>query len=229
MKIIKLTTLALLTTLAANVASAAPTFYLRGGVGYGSQKAKVESQVPGTTAVPEVGSTDGKPYLGELAFGVKYYFYRGELQYHYSIYDKKAKPIEPTFTMKDHLKSTNNGGFANGFIDIPNSTMVTPYVMAGIGFINSKVKFSDPNTYQSLGKVLSSSKTSTSFAYQFGAGVNVKVQERVDIGLSYRFINKSKNETTGIASAQGAGTVSWNQIVKQQPINAGVIDLTVRF
>ncbi len=82
--------------------------------------------------------------------------------------------------------------FVNAYFDIDTGTIVTPYVGAGLGlgFISSKFSFygydiNDPTDFESGS---GSSKTTTNFAWNVGAGVGFDLTQNWTVDLGYRFV-----------------------------------------
>lgn len=214
----KLLTIAAAMVITGNSALAAPGYYIRGGVGVGSQKGEVESQVTGFPNGTDFNKS-GMPFLGELAYGVKFNSVRTELQYHYSRYDEKK--ASDSISLKNHLESTNNGGFLNAFYDVDTGSMFSPYFMAGLGYISSSVEYTNPNL------LFSAKKTKGSFAYQAGVGLNLQAHKNLDLGIGYRFINRSSNTISTSVNIAGIGLS--NLHIKQEATHAGIFDITVKF
>lgn len=63
----------------------------------------------------------------------------------------------------------------NGYLDIKNQSAVTPYLGAGLGFINGEI---DDNGFED---------DDTVFGYQLMAGLGIALNRNVTIDLSYRF------------------------------------------
>jgi opacity protein-like surface antigen len=69
----------------------------------------------------------------------------------------------------------------NGFLDIETGTILTPYLGGGIGLANidwDKV---------SIGFTPDIDDDDTVFAYQFGAGVGIAINESVNVDIGYRY------------------------------------------
>ncbi len=77
----------------------------------------------------------------------------------------------------------------NGYVDLPNSTMFSPYVTAGVGAAKNKV------SHEAL-KV-----NKTVFAYTAGLGVRTKIQDNLSADLGYRYNNLGdvKGTVSGVA------------------------------
>ena len=93
--------------------------------------------------------------------------------------DNKAKTV----------KAKSTALFLNGYVDLPNSTMFSPYATVGMGAAKSKFK-------QSTVKL-----SKTTFAYNAGLGVRAKIQDNLFADLGYRYnnlgnIKKAANKVT---------------------------------
>ncbi len=129
---------------------------------------------------------------------------RAELQLYHSFGAEADKAVTGG-KEKYELKTT--ALFANAFYDFKNSSMFTPYVMAGLGVANNELKGSKPN-------VRYSSKDTNNLALQAGAGVATKIADNVvfdvryntmDKGARYKFIDNSATLKTGIEHSAMAG------------------------
>ncbi|MFA5689468.1 MAG: outer membrane protein [Kiritimatiellales bacterium] len=75
----------------------------------------------------------------------------------------------------------------NGYYDFRNSSIITPYLMGGIGAVRVKVKIDE------LG-----SGSDTVAAFQLGAGVDVKVTDNISLDAGYRFLKTSDPDLDGV-------------------------------
>lgn len=108
--------------------------------------------------------------------------------------------------------------FFNFYADIPTETRFTPYLSAGLGmaFVSSKSSYTERSSgYNSYGPVSwdrledsgsSSSKRTTNFAWNAGAGLGIALVDNLTLDLAYRFAFlgevKSKDITTNEATVQ---------------------------
>jgi len=69
----------------------------------------------------------------------------------------------------------------NGYIDFNASPTVKPYIMAGLGVANLKIKLSD----------LDADEDDTVFAYQAGVGCGFPLSQTVTLDLGYRYMGTS--------------------------------------
>ncbi len=78
-------------------------------------------------------------------------------------------------------------GMVNGYVDFTTDSIVTPYIMGGLGVASVDIDDDDSDTVG---------------AAQIGAGLNFKIDKNVSLGLSYRFFVTQDlsftDETTGI-------------------------------
>ncbi len=76
----------------------------------------------------------------------------------------------------------------NSFVDLHNSSSVTPYLGGGIGFADlylSDTRGTNPIT--STKTLLYGEADKTIFAYQFGAGVGIALNHQVSLDIGYRY------------------------------------------
>jgi opacity protein-like surface antigen len=85
--------------------------------------------------------------------------------------------------------------FANAYFDIDTSTLVTPYVGAGLGtaFITSDAKFSDD--IDADDNFRWGSKTKTNLAWNVGTGVGFDFNDNITLDVGYRFVGLGSAKT----------------------------------
>jgi opacity protein-like surface antigen len=88
---------------------------------------------------------------------------------------------------------------ANAYFDADAGPEITPYVMAGAGIVNVDASWS--------------SDTSTSFAWQVGAGLGFKIDENIIVDVGYRYLRPE-----GLESPNTTNDVNW----KSHNILAGI-------
>jgi opacity protein-like surface antigen len=110
---------------------------------------------------------------------------------------------------KRHFGANNTGGptrgtvtqtydihtlFANAYFDIDTSTLVTPYVGAGLGtaFIRSKAKYKDDDTGLTDH---AGAKTKTNLAWNVGTGVGFDFTDNITLDVGYRFVGLGSAKT----------------------------------
>lgn len=76
--------------------------------------------------------------------------------------------------------------FANGYYDIKNSSAFTPYIGAGIGYINVEIN----DAQVDIGDTPYSNDDSA-FAYQFMLGASYAFNKNFSLDLSYRYVGTS--------------------------------------
>jgi len=116
---------------------------------------------------------------------------------HRNKYSYKAKEV------KQDLSST--AFMINGYYDIVERANFIPYLMAGAGLAHNKAG----------NFVLSSTETSlkdeqNSFAWQGGAGVKYKINNRTFLDLGYKYVNLGKVKTSD---------VRWEPTITKTPQN----------
>lgn len=87
-------------------------------------------------------------------------------------------------TMKSNTKTV----FLNGYVDYTNESMFTPYLTAGFGYQNQRIK--DSGTFKNTdGNDISvSGKGAKGLAFNTGLGVRAALSKNVDLDLGYRII-----------------------------------------
>jgi opacity protein-like surface antigen len=84
--------------------------------------------------------------------------------------------------------------FANAYFDIDTTTLVTPYVGAGLGtaFITSKAKYTPDD---GRGNERAGSKTKTNLAWNVGTGVGFDFTDNITLDVGYRFVGLGSAKT----------------------------------
>jgi opacity protein-like surface antigen len=119
-------------------------------------------------------------FTGGYDFG--YVRMEGELSYRYN----DIKSVSEQFSgLTMNNVSGNVGAFAtmfNVFIDIHNTSPITPYLGGGIGFVNLELSDTTGN-----GLLLYGSGNTTVLAYQVGGGVDVALNRNLSLDIGYRY------------------------------------------
>jgi opacity protein-like surface antigen len=106
----------------------------------------------------------------DLAYGAKIGDFRGEFEIGYRADAKEKNPGS------NADKISNVSYMVNGYYDIATGSKFTPYVGLGIGA--DTLKFKGDNT-----------ESSTSFAWQVGAGVSYAASDVLAIDFGYRYFD----------------------------------------
>ena len=87
--------------------------------------------------------------------------------------------------------------------DYNGDSTIQPFVMAGAGI--SQNSAGDFKTFNSDGDLTSHlvGKKSTEFAYQFGAGISLKINQNSYLDFSARYADRGSADTTGRRIASG--------------------------
>lgn len=167
MKKLLLASLLALSVTAANAATHRPGYYVKGEVGASIFSDKTFKKLLGSTS----------PVFG-LGVGYKLHdMFRTELNLRY----KKSSKSDVTYnsTTFSKIKLEQFSFLLNGYYDFHNSTMVTPYVTAGLGYGNVK-------TSSTTGGI-KTSKSKGAVAWNIGLGSKAQLAKEVDVDLSYKF------------------------------------------
>lgn len=101
--------------------------------------------------------------------------------------------------INDTQKISSTTLMLSGYYDIGTYRNFTPYLAVGTGIAMNRA--GDLKIVHSFGNIIYPGKTNVNVAYQIGAGTTVKLTEKMDIDLNYKFINMGYIKTTsGIAT-----------------------------
>lgn len=146
---------------------------------------------------------DDDTFGGSLAYGLKYNFWRAEIEA--SLYgDSKGTAHDedwgdlPITIQKQAL-------MLNLYADLDNPSIFTPYIGGGVGYARLKAKWDD----FALGIERSGgSKSKGNFVWQIGAGLNIAATENISFELGYRYMYNGKLTVEGAVVEQGIRPVS---------------------
>lgn len=120
---------------------------------------------------------------------------RGELEFSYKQFGMDKLTItQSSFPSINGIGAKANGDvklfnfLANVFYDFTNRSLVTPYLVGGIGV--SSIALDNVTV---LGTLVADD-TTTAFAYQVGAGLAFNMSELIDLTLDYRLMGTSDPE-----------------------------------
>lgn len=151
--------------------------YLKGGIGYAQQHYVVE----GKTST----KFKGKGLAGVIGWGYSWQNnLRGELEIYMDNGILGSGYVGQT-KYKSEIKTY--AGLVNVAYDFNNSSQVTPFLMAGIGYGKNRFEVHGGNTSNGFH---SAKNNKMAFMYQFGAGVDLKFDKKVSLEVSYRALNK---------------------------------------
>lgn len=120
------------------------------------------------------------------ALGYRYDYYRTELEYVWRDKGKWHAERAGGIELNNDLKTTSY--MWNHYIDFLPYNWWTPYVNAGLGF--TKIKYNQRTTTPLGGTVVNPegyNNTPTRFTWSVGAGMSVKVTNRVNVDAGYRY------------------------------------------
>ena len=143
--------------------------YVSGKLGVSFHRSQLQASWSGLTDKENIKDT---AYSGSLAFGAKYKFLRGELE---GSYTTKAEE-----KIGDATAGVQTGSLMmNLYFDIPVSDAVFPYVMLGgaVGYNHVKLEYGNQSV----------SNHKMNPAWQVGAGISYKVNQKLFTDLGYRY------------------------------------------
>ena len=159
-------------TKAATVKSSSQSgkMYLRADAGYGLSRFR-------TTNFKE--NAKGTILSGGVGYNVNDNV-RTELQLYHNLGAEADKSVK---NGKVKFEQKTTAVMANAYYDFKNSSIFTPYVMAGAGVAHNSIK--DKSTAATL-----KNKTSNNLALQTGAGVATKIADNAMFDVRYNLMNK---------------------------------------
>ncbi len=205
--------LSLISSLSANAALAQhensnQDYYLELGTGLSANRA----------TLTEANVTSNKN-SGVSSFSIGY-IHKPQIRFDLNLTYIPQWTYHKSFVYKENTTTLTNTKISslattlNVYYDIPTafSPHLTPYISGGIGVSNNKI--SDTNTYSSNTKVSThSSNNSYTPTWNLGAGLNYALNERLSIGLGYKFSSLGKVKTkSGYEIISGAEVLSSKQI-----------------
>ena len=177
-------------------------WYLRGDVGVGiNQMSSLRSTLQPTNALGGGAPAISTAYsdLGDsglIGIGVGYQFnnwFRADVTAEYRSSAAYRKGVTYTafcanpFCLDTYSANVSSAAFMlNGYVDLGTWAGVTPYVGAGVGMVNHRMK-SLTDVGAGVGFAADSTKTNFAWALMAGLGYNVTSNLKIDMG--YRYIN----------------------------------------
>lgn len=141
-------------------------------------------------------------FIAAVEVGRKFYD-RLSLSLEYKYFSKTKFNISDftssTNAIYSHSWSVRSDVFmANIAFDLIEADKITPYVKAGAGFSRNKANDYEVNMKSSGTVPIVENwpgKTSSRFAWQIGAGIDLKTSDMITTNISYNFVNRGKFET----------------------------------
>lgn len=131
---------------------------------------------------------DDNAWMGAVALGYRYTYFRAELEY---TYREETNDTSGEIDAKNESDFQTMSYMLNLYVDLTPYSMFTPYVMAGIGITNIQYEFRgynrQPVKYEE-----------DNFTWAVGGGISAKVTNRINVDLGYRFLNMGEIEKASI-------------------------------
>lgn len=163
-------------------AQSATSFYIRGDAGVAKQANKITGSTP---------FLDNTKFKNAPIFGVGVGYkcnehFRTDLNFAYR--DLKYKKANTDSVVSQ--KTKNYSLILNGYYDFKNDSIFTPYVTAGFGISRNKAK----NVLVDLTPVdaIYKGKTTKNFAWNAGLGTKLKLSNKFDLDLGYKYASLGK-------------------------------------
>ncbi len=197
-----------LTVALSSVADAKKTnYYVRGDIGaaFSGKLADSNDKSSKSSKKDRLDKLNTAPVFG---LGVGYRFnemFRADLNGQFRSAKLNLSKNEENYNLK--IKSL--AVFANGYVDIPNSTILTPYLTAGVGLAQNSGDFKHTDSNNPNNNITFQAKKKFNFAWNAGLGARAKLNENVDLDFGYKYVNYGKmkfnpSKTQGGKSHPGA-------------------------
>lgn len=135
------------------------------------------------------------------ALGYRYEHFRGELEY---VWRKYTDDEMTTDGLSDTIKFKSYSYMFNVYYDLLPYNWWSPYVGAGLGYTRLKYSNVDTNWGYSNGKYKEGN-----FTWALGAGVSVKVTNRFNVDLGYRYYDMGSMKHADITAQELYGGVRY--------------------
>lgn len=138
---------------------------------------------------------DKQQFMMSGALGYRYDYWRTEMEY---VWRQKNEYHDQemgfTHRFKTHSLMWNN------YIDFAPYSWFTPYAGVGLGYTNIKYKSSDD-----IDQVTMMDKDKNNFTWSLGGGISVKVTNRINVDVGYRYydIGSFENEDVTLQEVYG--------------------------
>ncbi len=179
-----------------------PGFYMGAGIGWsGAQKFKERDPV----YINDRPDTRSATFNIHAGYKINKYF-RADLntQYRRFRYDPTSTSSMGGGTISYNQKVNNYSLFVNGYADLPNKTRFTPYVTVGVGYSHNEGKdLTVRSSAVPVASFTSSGNSNGDFAWNIGIGSRIKIDDLLDLDLSYRYLDLGKVKVN--ATKNGAG------------------------
>ena len=122
---------------------------------------------------------------------------RGDMDNTYNIQNRIRQGVTQTRDIKNQVKL--NTFMVNGYYDFYNTSSFTPYLTAGIGLASVDLKTTRTDTRN--GRVTqneSHSHISNNVAWSVGVGVDYALNDNVNLGLNYRYLDAGKADVSSV-------------------------------
>ena len=187
---------------ASSAMAAEGKYYVKGNLGYGMSKHDlIATKLNNATPASQSFKKTGKGLIGGLGLGANLGSnVRTDLEF---LMDDglKSKTNASASTYGANYKVSSYAFLLNAHYDFKNSSKLTPFVTAGVGYGHNKHKVSIANKAGSFNKNFT--KSGNGFAYQLGLGAAYNLG-KVDLELGYRFIDKGAKKVTITPDAQNS-------------------------
>jgi opacity protein-like surface antigen len=165
----------------------------------------------------------GHGFLGAAAVGYAFPAtnWRTDLEYYANDGLKGHKGV---FDIKNYIKIKSSIGLLSAYYDFINKGKMTPFIIAGLGWGNTKTEFSNNYGRKTVRK--------SNFAYQLGLGMSYEVMKNAAFEVGYRFICQGNQKLAFAQSLPGVvpgSAVEWKIKKQAGDIHAALMGFRVYF
>lgn len=159
------------------------------------------------TAKDEDGAKYGDFDVGngglDVGVGIKLNdLFRAEVTYNYRGGGENEKTVYGSYYESQKYNVTSSAFMLNGYIDVPVSSQIKPYIGAGVGFAD--VEYSVK--YEGTGKG-KAKDSSTEFSYNFAAGIGLEMNKQVTWDIGYRYVDFGSFKKDGLKFETSANEI----------------------
>jgi opacity protein-like surface antigen len=173
-------------------------WYLRGDIAYSSNVDSINTDFGFTPPLSYSESED--PIFGSLGFGYHINNYlRAEVNFGYAPgFSQSVNYNDGTIFAAGSIDNHSWTGIINGYVDLGTYVGFTPYVGAGIGFLQSNYDVDARYVDATTALTIDDDQTNYNFAYTLNAGVAYEVASNLSIDLGYQFLSSPDAEYAAV-------------------------------
>lgn len=199
-----------------------PGFYIGAGVG-GYHTAEDFKEIEYSYVKGDIKTSNLNTLMYGGMFGYKFTeYFRADVNGQYRKFNYSASDD----LLKFNQKIKNYSVFLNGYVDIPNYTVFTPYVTAGAGCahnVTSDLSATSSNRLNTELEFDSPGRNTTNLAFNAGVGTKMKMYKNFDLDIAYRYADLGKIKVDATNDGSDLPVPSASQHLKIHQLMLSVI------